>query len=193
MNYLAHAFLSNNDQDLLVGNFIADHLRGNHFEGYNKKIIEGIHLHRRIDTFTDSHPLFKSAKRVFYNGFEKYSGVLVDIYFDHLLAKNFNRYSEIPLKLFSEKVYAVYRQHIDILPPHSSGFLEYVLKNNIYTAYGSQEGIEKVLFHLSHRLNHNIRLDHSIQLFQENELLLDGYFDLFFKEAVGVFLKSEKQ
>lgn len=190
MNYLAHAFLSNNDKNLLVGNFIADHLRGNHFEGYSKEIIEGIHLHRRIDTFTDAHPLFKSAKRLFYEGFEKYSGVLVDIYFDHLLAKNFNRYSEVPLDIFSEKVYSVYKQHKDILPAHSSGFLEYVLKNNIYFAYGSQEGIETVLFHLSHRLNHNVRLDHSLELFSKNELLLDGYFDAFFKEAMREFLKK---
>jgi acyl carrier protein phosphodiesterase len=187
MNYLAHAFLSNNDKDLLIGNFIADHLRGNHFESYSPGIIEGIRLHRRIDTFTDAHPLFKSAKRVFYDGFEKYSGVLVDIYFDHLLAKHFDRYSTIPLSEFSKQVYAVYSDNKNLLPEHSNRFLEYVLKNNIYTAYGTAEGIERVLFHLSHRINHQVRLDASVHLFQKNEAVLDDYFTSFFKDAMIEF------
>lgn len=191
MNYLAHAFLSNNDKNLLIGNFIADHVRGNRFEQYHEEIVKGIHLHRRIDTFTDSHELFKSAKRVFYDGFEKYSGVLVDIYFDHLLAKNFGRYSKIPLDVFSESVYTIYKNHQALLPATSSGFLEYVLKNNIYTAYGRSEGIERVLFHLSHRLNHNVQLDQSIELFKRNEQLLDDYFHVFFNDAIKKFLLED--
>ena len=83
MNYLAHAFLSNNDRDLLIGNFIADHLRGNDFKDHKPEIIEGIYMHRKIDTFTDSHPNFKASKRLFYNGYERYSGILIDIYFDY--------------------------------------------------------------------------------------------------------------
>lgn len=193
MNYLAHAFLSNNDKDLLIGNFIADHLRGNHFEGYPPEIIEGIRLHRRIDTFTDAHPLFKSAKRVFYNGFEKYSGVLVDIYFDHVLAKHFNSYSSIPLFEFSKIVYEVYSDNKDILPEHSNRFLEYVLKNNIYHAYGNIEGIEQVLFHLSHRLNHKVQLDQSVELFKKNESLMEEYFTSFFKDAMIEFSTNHQK
>jgi len=59
VNYLAHAFLSNNNADLLIGNFIADHLRGNNFEGYSQEVQKGILLHRKIDEFTDNHPNFK--------------------------------------------------------------------------------------------------------------------------------------
>src|SRR5688572_18797949 len=111
MNYLAHAFLSNNDKDLLVGNFIADHIRGNKYEIYSEEIISGIKLHRNIDTFTDAHHLFKESKRVFYNGFEKHSGILVDIYFDHLLAKNFEKYSSQSLSDFSQQVYRIYSEY----------------------------------------------------------------------------------
>lgn len=190
MNYLAHAFLSHHDEGLLVGNFIADHVRGNHFEGYSEKIVEGIYLHRQIDTFTDGHTMFKAAKRVFYDGFEKYSGVLVDIYFDHLLAKYFDRYSPVPLPVFAEKVYRVYSGHKSLLPGHSSGFLEYVLKNNIYSAYAQREGIEKVLFHLSQRINRGVRLDRSIELFAKEEVLLETYFSEFFEEAREQFKKN---
>jgi acyl carrier protein phosphodiesterase len=187
MNYLAHAFLSKNDEDLLIGNFIADHVRGNDFKAYPKKIVEGIRLHRKIDAFTDAHPEFKKSKRIFYPGFEKYSGILVDIYFDYFLAKDFSVYSASSLEVFSKNVYNVYSSHNHILPKSSSGFLEYVIKNNIYTSYSQLQGIEKVLFHLSHRIKHNINLDESIGLFKENEPELQANFRLFFTEAALEF------
>src|SRR6476646_3841157 len=146
MNYLAHAFLSNNQKDLLVGNFIADHVRGNNFKEFPPEIVEGIRLHRRIDAFTDAHPLFKNSKRIFYDGFEKYSGILVDIYFDYFLAKNFSAYSSRPLDVFSKNVYEVYTNHAPLLPKSSSGFLDYVIRNDIYKAYSDLDGIEKVLY-----------------------------------------------
>jgi acyl carrier protein phosphodiesterase len=189
MNYLAHAFLSNNNKDLLIGNFIADHVRGNHFENYPEEIVKGIYLHRQIDTFTDAHPLFKASKRLFYEGFEKYSGVLVDIYFDHLLARDFETYSIVPLKQFSKTVYDIYQQSQSLLPQHSSNFLDYVLKNDIYTSYSLLEGIERVLFHLSQRINHQVRLDQSIPLFSAHEKELQQNFDSFFKEAMAEFIK----
>ena len=188
MNYLAHAFLSNNNTDLLIGNFIADHLRGNDFKNYSPQIIEGIYLHRRIDTFTDVHPNFKAAKRIFYNGFERYSGVLVDIYFDHLLAKNFSNYSKIPLKEFCDIVYNIYSESKHLFPKSSSNFLDYVLKNNIYYEYSSVAGIEKVLFHLSHRIKHGVMLNQSVEIFKEHEMELQENFEIFFNNALKQFM-----
>jgi len=188
MNYLAHAFLSNNNKNLLVGNFIADHVRGNNFESFSPEIIEGIRLHRRIDEFTDTHQEFKSAKRIFYNGYEKYSGILIDIYFDHLLAKKFEEYNDLSLHDFSKNVYEVYKEHENILPKTSSGFLEYVIKNNIYTAYADLVGIERVLFHLSQRIKHEVRLDFSVEIFKQNEDQLQTAFSVFFKDVLKEFL-----
>lgn len=183
MNYLAHALLSNNDPNLLVGNFIADHLRGNDFRDFPPEIIDGIYLHRRIDTFTDAHSLFKKSKRVFYNGFERYSGILTDIYFDHLLARDFEKYGAGNLADFSARVYKVYQQHSQLLPQSSSRFLDYVIGNNIYPAYATIEGIEKVLYHLSHRIKHNVKLDDSIRLFRAHEKELESNFSSFFEDA----------
>ena len=191
MNYLAHSFLSNNQHGLLVGNFIADHLHGNHFENMAAEIIEGVKLHRKIDSFTDSHIKFQESKRFFYNGFEKYSGILVDIYFDHLLAKNYSGYSSVPLNEYSQQVYNVYTNHLHLLPKSSAGFLNYVLQNNIYVAYSTIQGIENVLFHLSHRINHGIALDQSVTIFSENEKQLQANFDVFFKDAIKEFLNPE--
>lgn len=188
MNYLAHAFFSNNEPNLLIGNFIADHLRGNDFTNYPTEIINGIYLHRKIDTFTDNHESFKASKRLFYDGYERYSGILIDIYSDHFLAKNFERYSELSLKDFTETAYKTYTQNQHHLPKSSSNFLEYVIKNNIYNAYSSVEGIEKVLFHLSHRIKHGVMLNESISLFKTHEKELESNFELLFKDAVTEFL-----
>lgn len=193
MNYLAHAFLSNNDTDLLIGNFIADHLRGNNLSVYPDRVVEGIKLHRQIDSFTDSHPEFKKAKRLFYNGFEKHSGILVDIYFDHLLAKNFMDYSNVSLNDFSQRVYEIYHSHTNLLPEGSQRFLQYVIKNNIYSNYSTIVGIERVLYHLSHRIKHGVQLNDSVNLFDSNETEMNMCFTVFFKEALSEFGTAKKE
>lgn len=187
MNYLAHAFLSKNNKELLIGNFIADHIRGNNFETFSPGIVAGIQLHRRIDTFTDAHPLFKKSKRVFYNGFEKYSGVLVDIYFDHFLAKNFEKHAQIDLSHFSKKVYDVYSSHRHIIPQSSSRFLDYLIQNNVYYSYSQIEGIQTVLNHLSQRIKNKSQLDDSIVLFKQNYDEIESNFDSFFKDVLIEF------
>jgi acyl carrier protein phosphodiesterase len=187
MNYLAHAFLSNNDKDLLIGNFIADHVRGSDLSRFPESIAKGIYLHRRIDSFTDDHPAFKSCKRLFYDGFNRHSGILVDIYYDHLLARNFGSYSNEALDVFSKKVYGIYSENEVHFPQSSSGFLAYAIKNNIYTAYGSTEGIERVLTHLSQRIRHGVDLEKSLELFMKNEKEIFHLFESFFREALAEF------
>jgi acyl carrier protein phosphodiesterase len=188
MNYLAHSFLSNGKEELIIGNFIADHLRGNNFSEYSPGIIEGIKLHRRIDEYTDSHPLFKESKRIFYEGFEKHSGILVDIYFDHLLASDFSSYSNQTLKEHCDDVYEVYRSNLNLLPLDSQRFLSYVLQNNIYMAYGEEKGIEKVLFHLSRRIKHGVQLNDSLSVFQADREKLKNNFSMFFHDAKQKFI-----
>jgi acyl carrier protein phosphodiesterase len=187
MNYLAHAFLSGDDPGILIGNFIADHVRGNVLEVYPEKIKEGIMMHRNIDTFTDSHDAFRAAKRLFYQGFEKHSGILVDIYFDFFLARGFEKYSSTPLQQFSEKVYDVYKEYEHLFPDTSSRFLQYVIKNNVYESYSRIDEVKRVLFHLSQRIRHGVQLDASIPLFKKQEEELQGLFDRFFRDAMREF------
>lgn len=190
MNYLAHAVLSGFNEEILIGNFIADHVRGNNYSHYSEGIIKGIHLHRQIDSFTDAHPSFKQCKRFFYNGFERYSGVLVDIYFDYLLTQHFQEWQKVELRPFCDYAYSVYSRNEEILPRSSRNFLNYVLENDVYFNYAQIEGIEKVLFHLSHRLKHGIFLNESLTLFTENSNEMRTQFDVFWKD-IKSFL-SEK-
>jgi len=187
MNYLAHALLSSYSEQLQIGNFIADHLRGNNFSHLPTEIIAGVHMHRQIDYFTDNHAIFKASKRFFYKDFEKYSGILIDIYFDHLLARNFENYFHLSLSTFSSEVYAIYQRHIHHLPDSSQRFLGYVISNNVYESYAKQTGITTVLEHLSKRINHGVRLNDSISVFLKHEQELEENFSFFFQDIQTQF------
>lgn len=182
MNYLAHAALSQNNEALLIGNFIADHIRGNHYQTYSPEIIKGIQLHRNIDSFTDAHPSFKHCKRFFYEGYERYSGILVDIYFDYLLSQHTKQWQTLPLRHFCDFTYSIYTKNKSILPPSGQHFLNYVLENDIYYQYGQIEGIERVLYHLSRRLKHGVWLQNSLPLFESNKTDLAFHFELFWND-----------
>ncbi len=183
MNYLAHAYLSNNNEDLILGNFIADHIKGNNYKHYSQNIINGILLHRKIDHFTDNHIQFKNAKRYFYDGYEKYAGILIDIYFDYFLASEFQKHCHLSLLNSTENVYKIYDDFKYEMPKSSQNFYNYIIQNDIYNAYATLEGIEKVLFHLSHRINHGVMLNHSINLFNKHKTELYFCFLKFIVDA----------
>lgn len=184
MNYLAHSLLSFNDEEILIGNFIADHVRLHQSKHLPERIQKGITIHRKIDMFTDSHPLFIKSKRHFYDGFERYSGVLMDIYFDYLLAKNFHRFSDIALPDYTQNLYAILKKNRVHLPESSQRFLDYVLQNNTFFEYSKMEGIELVLKHLSYRINHGVFLNESLPLFIENESKIEPDFFEFMNDLI---------
>jgi acyl carrier protein phosphodiesterase len=106
MNYLAHAYLSFNDPDILVGNMISDFVKGKKKFDYPLRIQAGIMLHRIIDEFTDSHPATREAKEFFRPHYRLYSGAFIDVVFDHFLALNSNEFTETSLLNFSQQVYS---------------------------------------------------------------------------------------
>ncbi|MBY0424491.1 MAG: ACP phosphodiesterase, partial [Cytophagales bacterium] len=116
MNFLAHCLLSFNSEPLLLGNFIADDIKGKKYLEYPLEIQHGIMLHRTIDTFTDAHAMVRETKILFRPIFDKFSGPLVDIFYDHLLAENWSTYSSIPLREFTNWAYDSLIKQVDILP-----------------------------------------------------------------------------
>jgi acyl carrier protein phosphodiesterase len=190
MNYLAHSLLSFDQEHLLIGNFIADHIKLNKTAGLPESIKQGVLLHRKIDHFTDTHPLFIKSKRFFYEGYERYSGVLLDIYYDHILAANFEKFSDVPLKDYVAKVYDVLKNNTTHLPDSSQRFLEYAIQNNTFFEYSKKDGIKRVLSHLSYRINHGIDLSGSFPLFEKNYEQIEADFFPFMQE-ITAHLKKE--
>lgn len=182
MNFLAHIYLSGNNTNILIGNFIADHILGNQFGHFNQEIQQGIFLHREIDTFTDAHEIVRKSKRRLHERYRHYDGVIIDIFYDHFLAKNWTKYSKIPLHLFTKSVYDVLTKNIDILPIKSKQFLHYMVEHDILFNYQFEDGIEKVLKGMNHRTKGKSKMDLAIEDLKIHHQKFEKDFTLFFKD-----------
>ncbi len=141
MNYLAHIVLSGENGRLQVGNFIGDAVKGSSFNGYPPAMADGIRLHRMIDHFTDHHPAVRGTVQTLRPHFGRYSGALLDIYFDYLLASRFNEFSAVPLRRFTRRFYlslACNRRH---LPERIKRFMWHFILTDRLGKYATVEGI----------------------------------------------------
>jgi acyl carrier protein phosphodiesterase len=192
LNYLAHSYLSYQQPDLIIGNFIADSIQGNRFEGLTEGIIKGISLHRKIDTYTDAHPVFLTSKHRFSKDFDKYSGVLMDIIYDHYLAKNFEQYSSLSLQNHADGIYDILKNNHDFLPEHAKRFYGYMTERNILFHYSSIEGIQTVLTHLSNRIRNRFELQLAIPILEANYQEIEEEFFIFFDD-LQAFCKEQPE
>ncbi len=145
MNYLAHLYLSGKSEKILVGNFIGDYVKGNQHKNYADEIAQGILLHRYIDSFTDSHCKCREAKQPFRSDFGLYSGIVVDVVYDHFLAKNWHNYSTVSLREFTKWSHAVLLSHYRYLPAPVQRFLPFLIQSRRLESYASVEGITRVI------------------------------------------------
>ncbi|MFO8147255.1 MAG: acyl carrier protein phosphodiesterase [Gillisia sp.] len=151
MNYLAHIYLSGEDEQLKIGNFIADSVKGRKFIGFPEKVKNGIILHRAIDTYTDSHPIVKKSVHRLFPVYSHYSAVIVDILYDHFLAANWSDYSDVPLEKYVAEFYELLNENFEILPKRVKQFLPYMIRDNWLLNYATIEGIGKILFQMDQR------------------------------------------
>ncbi len=119
-------------------------------------------MHRKIDSFTDSHPIVELSKQRLREKYRKYAPVIVDIYYDHYLAVNWKDYSKIELDVFVENIYSIIKNNHSILPIKSAQFTNYMLEHNILVGYSKLEGIEKVLYGMSRRAKFQSNMEHAI-------------------------------
>ena len=182
MNHLAHLFLSQRDTNLMVGNFIADHIKANKIEPYSEEIRNGIMMHRAIDHFTDKHPLVKNSKSRLFPKYRHYAAVLVDMFYDHILAKNWETYSPISLESFSKSAYFVLKSRTSEMPHRSVIILDYMSKQDWLTSYGRIEGMTKALTGIAHRAKFNSKMEEAAIDLERDFKLYEAEFTPFFKE-----------
>lgn len=154
MNFLAHIYLSGDDHDTTIGNFIADGIKGKKYLNYPKSIQKGILLHRGIDSFTDQHPIVKQSTKRLHKNHGHYSGVIVDIFYDHFLAKNWNKYHNQPLEQYVDTFYKLLEKNYEVLPSRIQGMMPAMISNNWLLSYTSITGISKILEQMSVRVKH---------------------------------------
>lgn len=171
MNFLAHLLLSNDDDDLMIGNFIADSVRSVEWDGFDPRVVEGIKLHHKIDFFTDNHPVVEETKIRLRPRHGKYSPVVSDILYDHFLARNFMDYHNMPLKTFTENCYALFHRRWDELPAPVQRMLPYMEAGNWLLNYGNREGLQRVFNGMSRRASFDNAMDRATEdVFEEYDL-----------------------
>lgn len=184
MNFLAHIYLSFDDQEITLGNFFADHIRGNKFKHYPEKIQKGILLHREIDTFTDSHPIAKQSSKRLHKNYSHYSRVIVDIFYDHFLAKNWSVYSEVPLEKYVENFYDLLEANYEILPLGTQRMMPYMIADNWLYNYSNLDGISRVLNGMNRRTKNKSKMNFAIVDLEQNYDAFEQEFTEFFTELI---------
>jgi acyl carrier protein phosphodiesterase len=182
MNYLAHIYLSGEDEQLKIGNFIADSVKGKRYSFFPDRIQKGIILHRAIDTYTDSHPIVKKSVHRLFEPYSHYSAVIVDILYDHFLAANWDDYSNVPLEEYSAGFYDLLNKNYEILPVRVQHFLPYMIEDNWLLSYATVDGIGRILHQMDYRTKNKSNMKLAVK---ELELYYSEFgeeFKSFFKD-----------
>lgn len=193
MNFLAHIYLSGDNDLIKIGNFMADGIRGKQFENFPLDIQKGIILHRAIDTYTDAHPIFRQSTKRLHENYHHYAGVIVDVFYDHFLAKNWSSYSNEKLENYVANFYKSLEKNIDVLSDKTKNFMPYMIQHNWLVSYQTVEGITKILTQMDSRTNNQskMRLANTelIKFYSEFE----NEFTLFFKDVQIISLDKLNQ
>ncbi len=180
MNFLAHIYLSFDDEGITIGNFIADGIKSKDYLQYPDKIQKGILLHRAIDSYTDAHPLHKKSSSRLYPAYRHYNRVIVDIFYDHFLAKNWKTYSDVPLHDYVDQFYSLLEQYYPILPESTQRMMPYMIADNWLLNYSKLEGIGKVLSGMNRRTQNKSKMNFAMRE-------LDQYYGSFEEEFTSFF------
>lgn len=184
MNFLAHLFLSGNNEEVMVGNLLEDfivgridHPRNVHF---GENIKNGILLHRLIDSFTDTHFAVSACKTVLYEKYHKYASVVIDIFFDHYLAIHWSEYSSEPFDEFRKRVHTSFQNHWDILPEKMKPMIESMIKHDWLKNYGEFWGMERALTGISRRTAYESNMQDAVEDLKLHYNFFDEKFKAFF-------------
>ena len=184
MNFLAHIYLSGDSDLVTIGNFMADGIKGKEYRKYRRELQIGILLHREIDTYTDAHPTVRKSTKRLHEKYSHYSGVIVDILYDHFLAKNWKSYCDVPLDKYVEHFYDSLEEHFDILPLRIQKMMPYMITNNWLLSYASVEGIAKVLEGMNRRTHNRSQMNLAVNELEEFYEEFEKEFTSFFEELI---------
>lgn len=184
MNYLAHLYLAGENPDLIIGGFIADSVKGKQIDNYSEGIIQGIKLHRQIDMFTDAHPVLERGKEALRPKFRKFAGIVMDVFGDHFLAKNWSDYSKEDFRDYTDNMYSFLHSHKDVMPEKARYTLHYMSMQDWLTNYQHIEGIKRALSGLSRRSTFPSGMENAHKELERHYLFYQSIFHEFLPDLV---------
>jgi len=193
MNYLAHLYLAEDTEESLLGNIMGDFVKGPISGGFHPEIEKGIRTHRKVDVFTDSHEIFRASRRLISPERRRFSGIIMDIAFDHLLARNWASYSDEELGAFIRRAYDVLARRNDVLPEKLRTALPRMIEEDWLGSYRTMEGagtaIDRISGRLRRRFGRENTLKGAIEEVERSYEELDRNFNAFFPELIA-FVES---
>lgn len=190
MNYLSHIYLSGDTEEIILGNFIGDFVKGRQFLKYPPNVAKGILLHRQIDSFTDTHSVVNECIVKLRPGFGKHSGIVTDIFLDHFLAVNWHLYSFEKLSSFTKRFHAVLLSNFFQLPPRVKLFLPFLIQNKRLQSYASFQGIEKTLGIMVQHSSLPSKTEFAMKILEDEYPFFDRAFNRFFPEIISFIEKK---
>lgn len=182
MNFLAHLYLSGKEEDVIIGNFVADAIKGNSLGHYPQGMERGIRLHREIDSYTDSHELFRASRNRLAPRYNHFSGIIVDLYYDHFLAKFWNEYSNEDLRGLVANTYFLLIRKFHMLPARSRRILPFMITQNWLVNYRDLDTMQRVFNGMSRRINTPSGMENAIGDLVAGYSLYEAEFRGFFPE-----------
>ncbi len=184
MNYLAHIYLSGESDEIILGNFIGDFVKGNKFRKYPEQVALGIQLHRSIDSFTDQHIDVKEFSQILKPGYGRYSGIVADIFMDHFLAANWHHYSTDTLRQCAKHAHAIFLSNFLMLPLRVKQILPFLIQHKRFESYAKRENLFQILEIMSHRTSLPSNSEWAIQILNQEYDQFEQLFHSFFAEMI---------
>jgi len=184
MNYLAHLYLSEPTEEAWLGSLLGDFVKGPLDGRYNEDITRAITLHRKIDTFTDAHPVVLRSKTRVSAGRRRYAGIMIDMFYDHFLAKYWHEFRDEPLGEFSAKIYAVLDRRHNMLPDRLQYMAPRMAQSDWLASYAEVDSIHAALDRMGRRLKRENRLLNSADELLEHYPELEADFRTFMPQVL---------
>lgn len=192
MNYLAHLYLADDTPESLLGSLLGDFVKGVAAKDcYSPEVRFGIELHRRVDAFTDTHDAVRGARRLISPARRRFAGILIDLFFDHFLARRWAEYHAVSLEEFAARVYEVLNEHYDALPERLQHTLPFMIEEDWLTSYREVENVGHAVNGISRRLKRENTLVHGVNELTANYAAFEASFQAFFPELIE-FVATQK-
>jgi len=184
MNFLAHFSLSCEDPALLTGNFMADFIQNRTVKTLPKKVQEGVVLHRKIDSFMDTHPLVRQGSRRLHAKHHKYAPVVMDIFYDYFLYQHWEKFHEVDFQAFAKHCYEMLLDNLHVMPSALQAQTADMVHHNWLQTYTTKEGLRSTFRRLQKRTSKPRHLDGAVESLERDYKLLDAEFLQFFPQII---------
>lgn len=182
MNWLAHLVLSGRSAAFRIGNLLPDLMTKAELAAVSDDFQQGINCHRRIDVFTNAHPVVSRSTQRLSRPHRRFSPILIDIFYDHFLSTQWPRHWTQPLDEFLSEIYGSFDEHRAQLPETTYGYLERMRAENWLGSYGEITGVQLTLERISRRLRRRVELGEAARELVQHYEALEGDFNEFFPE-----------